>query len=65
MPKHVVTIKDTHRGLMYEDGVLKRVLEAGSYEVRPPNRWLSRPLVEIDLVTEMLVAYAAQVSKGS
>lgn len=50
MPKHVVTIKDTHRGLLYEDGVLKRVLEAGSYEVRPPSRWLRRPLVEIDLI---------------
>lgn len=34
-------IKDTHRGLWYEDGVLKRVLEAGSYKVpRPRPRFL-------------------------
>src|SRR5215471_1396055 len=26
-------IKDTHRGLWYEDGVLKRVIEAGRYEL--------------------------------
>lgn len=32
--KHAdVIIKDTHRGLWYEDGVLKRVLEAGRYEL--------------------------------
>src|SRR5689334_25183542 len=28
-----IVIKDTHRGLWYEDGVLKRVLEAGRYEL--------------------------------
>ena len=28
-----IIIKDTHRGLWYEDGVLKRVLEAGRYEL--------------------------------
>ncbi len=28
-----IIIKDTHRGLYYEDGVLKRVLEAGRYEL--------------------------------
>ena len=26
-------IKDTHRGLWYEDGVLKQVLEAGRYKL--------------------------------
>ncbi len=37
--KREVIIKDTHRGLLYEDGVLVRVLEAGRYELpakRPP-----------------------------
>lgn len=29
----VIVIKDTHRGLWYEDGVLTRVLEAGRYVV--------------------------------
>ena len=28
-----IIIKDTHRGLWYEDGILKRVLEAGRYEL--------------------------------
>src|SRR3954447_8745442 len=28
-----IIIKDTHRGLWYEDGVLRRVLEAGRYEL--------------------------------
>ena len=28
-----IIIKDTHRGLLYENGVLKRVLEAGRYEL--------------------------------
>lgn len=32
-----VIIKDTHRGLLYEDGVLVRVLEAGRYKL-PPKR---------------------------
>jgi len=32
--KHEVIIKDTHRGLWYEDGVLKQVLGAGRYKVR-------------------------------
>ncbi len=31
-PKEII-IKDTHRGLWYEDGVLKRILEAGRYEL--------------------------------
>ncbi len=35
--KREVIIKDTHRGLRYEDGVLVRVLEAGRYEL-PPKR---------------------------
>lgn len=31
--KREVIIKDTHRGLLYEDGVLMRVLEAGRYDL--------------------------------
>jgi len=33
-----IIIKDTHRGLWYEDGVLRRLLEAGRYEL-PPDRF--------------------------
>ena len=33
-----ITIKDTHRALWYEDGVLTRVLEAGRHE-KPTRRW--------------------------
>jgi regulator of protease activity HflC (stomatin/prohibitin superfamily) len=50
--KQQVIIKDTHRGLWYDDGVLSRVLEAGRYEI-PPDRsfWgKRRPTVEIVLV---------------
>jgi regulator of protease activity HflC (stomatin/prohibitin superfamily) len=49
-------IKDTHRGLYYEDGVLKRVLEAGRYSTKPQRRWVDRvtgartPKIEILLV---------------
>ncbi len=52
MTAHEIIIKDTHRGLKYEDGVLKRVLEAGRYEIPPTESWLGRrrPLVEVVLV---------------
>ena len=45
-------IKDTHRGLLYENGVLRRVLEAGRYNIPPTRQWLfiRRPKVEIALV---------------
>jgi regulator of protease activity HflC (stomatin/prohibitin superfamily) len=47
-----VIIKDTHRGIWYEDGVLTRVLPAGRYEL--PRRWNlpfhRRPQVELVLV---------------
>jgi regulator of protease activity HflC (stomatin/prohibitin superfamily) len=33
MPRNEIIIKTTHRGLWYEDGVLKRVLDAGRYEL--------------------------------
>src|ERR1700712_3993533 len=32
-PRREIIIKDTHRGLLYEDGVLARVLEAGRHEL--------------------------------
>ena len=58
MASQEIIIKDTHRGLLYEDGVLVRLLEAGRYEV--PLRadlpfrlpWARRrpPRVEIVLV---------------
>ncbi|HKY41893.1 MAG TPA: hypothetical protein VJM50_02275, partial [Pyrinomonadaceae bacterium] len=41
MRKDDIIIKDTHRGLLYEDGVLVRTLEAGRYE--PPRlKWYER-----------------------
>jgi len=44
-------IKDTHRGLWYEDGKLAKVLEAGFYKIPPQRRWLRRlPNVECVLV---------------
>ena len=49
---HEIIIKDTHRGLWYEDGVLKRVLEAGRYEI-PREPWLPllrKPKVEVVIV---------------
>jgi len=50
--KYEVIIKDTHRGLWYEDGVLAKVVEAGRYVV-PLKQWLffpPRPRVEVLLV---------------
>ena len=39
-----IIIKDTHRGLLYEDGVLTKVLEAGRYSIRATRKsFLSRP----------------------
>ena len=44
-------IKDTHRGLWYEDGKLTKVLEAGRYEIPVQQRWFQRlPTVECVLV---------------
>src|SRR5215471_17272596 len=47
-----IIIKDTHRGLWYEDGVLVKILEAGRYKV--PLRQLlffsPKPCVEVKLV---------------
>ncbi len=52
MNSYDVIIKDTHRGLWYEDGKLIRLLEAGRYKV-PLRRWgflPPRPRVEVILV---------------
>jgi regulator of protease activity HflC (stomatin/prohibitin superfamily) len=59
MPEPEILIKDTHRGLWYEDGVLARVLGAGRYdlpkaELLPNLRRLlgfkRKPKVEVVLV---------------
>ena len=44
-------IKDTHRGLYYEDGKLTKILEAGRYKIPPRKQWLKElPTVECVLV---------------
>jgi regulator of protease activity HflC (stomatin/prohibitin superfamily) len=52
MARHELIIKDTHRGLWYEDGVLVRVLEAGRHVI--PRAidlgFYRRPKVEVVLV---------------
>jgi regulator of protease activity HflC (stomatin/prohibitin superfamily) len=50
--KREIIIKDTHRGLRYEDGVLKDVLEAGRYVIpaAPFFKFMRRPEIEIVLV---------------
>jgi regulator of protease activity HflC (stomatin/prohibitin superfamily) len=52
MGRREVIIKDTHKGLWYEDGVLKRVVEAGRYVIPLPINlgFYRRPRVEIVLV---------------
>lgn len=53
MRKHEIIIKETHRALWYEDGVLVKILEAGRYEYYPGSRdfWgRKRSAVEIVLV---------------
>ena len=50
--KREIIIKDTHRGLWYEDGVMRHVLEAGRYELpNATSAWGRRqPVVEVLLV---------------
>jgi len=50
--KFEIIIKDTHRGLWYEDGVLIKVLEAGRYEIPDNKGILGRkgPQVDVSLV---------------
>ncbi len=52
MAERELIIRDTHRGLWYEDGVLTKVLEAGRYRIPPARRFffLRRPKIEIELV---------------
>jgi len=45
MAQKDIIIKDTHRGLWYQDGVLTRVLEAGRYEL-PRRSFVQRLLPE-------------------
>jgi len=57
MVKKEIIIKDTHRGLYYQDGVLTKVLPAGRYEVLEQHKskilnfLFPRPKVEIILVS--------------
>ena len=50
--KREIIIKDTHRGLRYQDGVLKDVLEAGRYVLPQVIKlpFFRRPQIEIVLV---------------
>jgi regulator of protease activity HflC (stomatin/prohibitin superfamily) len=53
--KNEIIIKNTHRGLMYENGVLVKILDAGRYEIKPEEEgfWIfkkRRPKTEIVLV---------------
>ena len=52
MAKQEIIIKDTHRGLWYEDGVLVKIVEAGRYKI-PLKRFgflPPKPRVEVVLV---------------
>ncbi len=50
-PREEFIIKDTHRGLWYEDGKLIKLLEAGRYKIPARRRWFRRrPTVECVLV---------------
>jgi regulator of protease activity HflC (stomatin/prohibitin superfamily) len=52
MTKDEIIIKDTHRGLWYQDGVLTRVLEAGHHKIKRKRTSFfgRRPWIEIVLV---------------
>jgi regulator of protease activity HflC (stomatin/prohibitin superfamily) len=57
MSRHdTLIVKDTHRGLLYEDGVFREVLPAGRYRIpRPPSKLATffgktAPLVEVVLI---------------
>ena len=59
MPEREIFIKDTHRGLWYEDGVLAKVVGAGRYELPEPEPFPNlrrrlglprKPQVEVVLV---------------
>jgi regulator of protease activity HflC (stomatin/prohibitin superfamily) len=48
--KQDIIIRDTHRGLWYEDGVLARVVEAGRYEIPRATDWLGRRKKQVEVV---------------
>ena len=51
MVQHELIIKDTHRGLWYEDGVMRQVLGAGRYAIPTAKRdWLLRRRSKIEVV---------------
>ncbi|HEX5444989.1 MAG TPA: hypothetical protein VFW87_14220 [Pirellulales bacterium] len=52
MTAREIIIKDTHRGLYYEDGKLTKILAAGRHKLRPTFRLTFRrqPRVEVALV---------------
>lgn len=45
-----IIIKDTHRGLYYEDGVLVKVLGAGRHKVKKPGPWPWSDEAKIEVV---------------
>src|SRR5579863_3226445 len=45
-----IIIKDTHRGLWYEDGVLTKTLEAGRYEIPSREGMFGRKGAEVEVV---------------
>ena len=50
-PREEFIIRDSHRGLWFEDGKLTQVLQAGRYEIPPRRRGFRRlPVVECVLV---------------
>src|SRR5262245_45068675 len=50
MAKNEIIIKDTHRGLWYEDGVLVKILEAGRYEIPSPVSFLGARRAKVEVV---------------
>jgi len=53
MASREIVIKDTHRGLWYENGVLVKIVEAGRYRLPRKQKWFwdrNRPVVEVVLV---------------
>jgi regulator of protease activity HflC (stomatin/prohibitin superfamily) len=57
MSRHqILIVKETHRGLLYEDGILREVLPAGRYRIPPPPSRLGEyfgagaPRVEVVLI---------------
>lgn len=49
-PGAEVVIKDTHRGLWYEDGKLVRVLEAGRHKIPRARRMWGRDAAQVEVV---------------